>query len=258
MRYLPMSFDTKDKTVLVIGGESEALDRIKRLLESEFQIYVIANNFIEELIKLAHDNSERISIKKGEIDENFVFFGYDYLIIATHNYNLNSSLEIRAQKSKIPYERCDLVSNSNLLMNKSIEKEGLCIGITTNGLNPTITNIVYEDIEKLLNRYSSEKFSILNSIRKELIKRNDQNIDTKLRNLFNQDINSLNEHLSNLENSEIRTEEVSKLKLELDRQIQEVMAELEKRVSEDKNKISTKDITTISEEENNNKKEDVY
>lgn len=233
MRYLPMSYDTKNKNVLIVGGGTIALDRLKRLLESEFKIYIIADNFINEIIELSDENSERISIKKGKINKDFVFFGYDYLVIATHDFELNQALEIRAEKSKIPFERCDLVSNSNLLMNKALNKEGLTIGITTNGINPTITDIVYDDICKLLSKYSSEKISILNDIRKELVIRNDQNIDEKIRAIYQSDVDTLKKYLNNLESLEVRTEIVKGLRKELDAQIKEVMEELEKRTNKE-------------------------
>ena len=200
MRYLPMSFDTQNKTVLVIGGGLMAYDRIKRLLDSEFKIYVISEDFIEEIFKLSDEHSERVLLKKGTIDKNFVFFGYDYLIIATHSFDLNYALEKRAEKSKIPYERCDIISNSTLLMNKTLSKEGLTVGITTNGINPTITEIVYEDILKLLDGYNGEKILILNKIRKELVKRNALNIDKTIRELYDSEKITLNNYLEDLKN----------------------------------------------------------
>lgn len=246
MRYLPMSFDTKNKTVLVVGGGYIALERIERLLDSEFKIYVIASEFIEEIFKLSDKYSERILLKKSTIDSDFVFFGYDYLIIATHNFDLNHSLEERAKKSSIPYERCDIVSSSTLLMNKVISKEGLTVGITTNGINPTITDIVFEDISKLLATYNEEKILILNKIRRELVKKNALNIDDKIRKLYFEEKIKLDTYLDQLEESykeDIQTtkKEEEKITEELNEKINEIKEEFNKTEEIKDNKENKKD-----------------
>ena len=243
MRYLPMSFDTQNKTVLIIGGETVALDRIRRLLESEFKIYVIWKDFIEEIMALSHKYPERLKLKKGVVTKDFVFFGYNYLIIATNDIPLNQALEERALKSNIPYERCDVISLSDLLMNRVISKEGLTIGITTNGVNPTITDIVYEDIYNLLANYNEEKILILNKIRRELIKKNALNIDATIRELYETEKINLDSYLKNLEdeekdkdnmnkdeerNSEIINEKINEIK-------NEINTEAEKDVNDIKN-----------------------
>lgn len=222
MRYLPMSFDTRDKTALIIGGDFTALDRIKRLLESEFKIYVIAKDFIEEIINISTENSDRVFLKQGKLDENFVFFGYDYLIIATHDFELNDALEERAKRSNILYERCDFISSSDLLMNKVISKEGLTVGITTNGVNPTVTDIVYEDIAELLKKYNEEKILILNKIRRELVKRNALNVDEKIRELYDKEKITLDTYLNRLEHDEVRKQEIEEIKKELDAKINDI------------------------------------
>lgn len=251
MRYLPMSFDTQDKTVLVIGGGLMAYDRIKALLDSKFKIYIISEDFIDEIIKLSDTHSERVFLKKGTIDENFVFFNYDYLIIATHSFDLNYALEKRAEKSKIPYERCDIISNSTLLMNKVLSKDDLTIGITTNGVNPTITDIVYEDILKLLDGYNEEKIQILNKIRKELVKRNALNIDKTIRELYNSEKITLNTYLENLK-SDLKDRE---------KKAEEIFEDFNKEEAKKENKKDdkSKDTKKNSQEktkESKNKKED--
>lgn len=227
MRYLPMSFDTKNKTALIIGGDHIALSKIKDLLQSEFKIYVISEQFIDEIIKLSNANSERIFLKQGRIDGSFVFFGYDYLVIATHNFDLNQALEERAKKSNIPYQRCDVLSSSNLLMNKVISKEGLTIGISTNGLNPAISEIVYDDINNLLSDYNEEKILILNEIRRQLIRRNALNIDDTIKDLYYQEKFTINKYLDKLENDEQYNKEVKEIKEELNSKIKDIKKDYE-------------------------------
>ncbi|MFR1324237.1 MAG: hypothetical protein ACLSBL_03985, partial [Ezakiella massiliensis] len=89
MRYIPVSLDTKDKNILVLGGGVLVLESIKKLLLTEANaIYIIASEILPEITKLEEENPERIKIKVMDIDENFRFFGYDFVIIGTYNLNL--------------------------------------------------------------------------------------------------------------------------------------------------------------------------
>lgn len=198
MRYLPVNYDTKNKNVLILGGGLLALSKIKELLNTEFKIYVIADSFVDEIKKLAQTNSDRLFTKEEKLTENFIFFAYDYLLIATNNFELNAAFEKRAQKSKILYERCDITSESTMLLNKVIEKDGLTVGISSSKLNPTITGILYEDISAMLEKYSSEKIKILNKIRTELIRKNSPNTDEIIRELYDKEKLTLDTYLKNL------------------------------------------------------------
>lgn len=102
MRYYPISIDTKNKKVLVIGGGRGAYTKIKGLLKSEFSIYCLSMEFTESLLKLAEENKDRIYLKEVEIDGDFRFFAYDYLILATDDLALNRQLTKRAKLSSVP------------------------------------------------------------------------------------------------------------------------------------------------------------
>ncbi|SHH55770.1 precorrin-2 dehydrogenase / sirohydrochlorin ferrochelatase [Anaerosphaera aminiphila DSM 21120] len=198
MRYLPVSFDTRNKNVLVLGGGLLSLSKIKVLLKTEFNIYVISDTFVDEIYELEKEYADKLFLKEESLDGNFIFFAYDYVLIATNDFVLNNALEKRAQKSNILYERCDVFSNSTMLMNRILEKGGLAIGITTDKLNPTISDIIYEDIEKLFETYDEEKIKILNRIRAELVRKNSPDIDNIIRELYATEKINLNTYLNNL------------------------------------------------------------
>ncbi|RVU54804.1 NAD(P)-dependent oxidoreductase [Anaerosphaera multitolerans] len=208
MRYLPVSFDTRNKNVLVLGGGLLSLSRIKILLKTEFKVYVISDTFVDEIYELQKEYTDKLFIKEENLNSDFIFFAYDYVLIATNDFMLNNSLEKRAQKSNILYERCDILSNSTLLMNRILEKGGLAIGITTDKLNPTISDIIYEDIEKLFNTYDAEKIQLLNKIRTELVRKNSPNIDGIMRKLYDTKEINLETYLNNLKSMHSYVEEM--------------------------------------------------
>lgn len=188
MRYLPISLDTRDKNILVLGGGYMAYSAIKILAKTEATIYVIAENINDDIKKLADNYEEkRFKLKEQELTENFIFMGYDYLIIATENFEINQAMEKRAIDKKMIYQRCDILSSSTINLNKVLEYGSITVGINNSKINPTITDKVYRDIETLLDSYSLDKLNTLNLIRSELIRKNSQDIDNIIEKLLTED-----------------------------------------------------------------------
>lgn len=206
MRYLPINIDTKEKSILIIGGGNVAYRKCKKLLDTEFKIYIIAMAFKDKLLELADKNPDRIFIKQEEINDSFVFFGYDYLIIATNDFEINSAMEKRAQRSKVPYVRCDNRSDSTFIMSRVVTRGDIVVSISCEGNNPTVTEIIGEDISKALEKYDPEKIRVLNDIRTELVRKNTPNIDTIIRDLFFKETISLNKYLEEIDSYEENSE----------------------------------------------------
>lgn len=158
MRYLPVSLDTRDKNILVLGGGYMAYSAIKTLAKTEATIYVIADIINDDIKKLADNYEEgRFKLKEEELTENFVFMGYDYVIIATENFQINQAMEKRAIDRKMIYQRCDILSSSTIVLSKVLEHGSISVGVSNSKLNPVVTDKVYSEIEKLLDTYSLDK-----------------------------------------------------------------------------------------------------
>lgn len=206
MRYLPMSYDTRDKNVLVLGGGLLALSRIEKLIDTEFKIYVIASSLVDEIKKLSEKYPEKILVKEMELTEDFKFFSYDYVLIATNDFNLNSAFEQRCKGSNIAFERVDIISDSELLMTEVVEKNNVKIALDTYKLNPSLIDIIKDDIDEFLNKYSKEKFEILDDIRRELVRKNASDIDKIIKDLYFNEKISLTTYLEDLKNDKIKEE----------------------------------------------------
>lgn len=199
MRYLPISYDTKDKNLLILGGGLLALSKIKQMLNTKFKIYVIAESFVNEISNLQEQHPEQLFLKEMKIDNNFVFFAYDFLLIATTNFELNNAIEERALKTGILYERCDVISSSSVLLNELVSKEDIIIGISNEKLNPTIVEIIKDDLTKLLDTYNMDKIKILNKIRTELVRKNASNVDETIKKLFVEEKIKAEDYLNTLQ-----------------------------------------------------------
>lgn len=204
MRYFPISIDTREKKILVIGGGKVAFRKIQSLLSSELEFYIIAEEFNQDLLNLSKEHPDRIHLNALSIDEGFVFYGYDLLLLATNNPSLNQSLEERARSRGILCLRCDKSQESSFILNKVIDKGSLVASISTGGKNPTITKIVAKDIEGLLDQYDPKKIEILNQIREALVKKNKENIPQIIQSLWDEETIRLNDYLEDVDEIKIR------------------------------------------------------
>lgn len=198
MRYLPVSIDTKGKNFLVIGAGDTAYNNVLRLMDSDGKIYIIGEEIIPELKELQIDNPDRIFIKEQRINKSFVFFAYDYVIIATDDLELNDMLELRARKSGISYMRCDGEYGSTFLIGEYVTNGDITVALYNELNNPPVEQKIADDLQELIDSYNMDKFKILSEIRKTLLRRNSPNVDSVIRELYDREKLSVDMYLRDL------------------------------------------------------------
>lgn len=198
MRYLPVSIDTKGKNFLVIGAGDTAYEKVLRLMDSDGKIYIIGEEIIPELKELQIDNPDRIFIKEQRINKSFVFFAYDYVIIATDDLELNDVLELRARKSGISYMRCDGEYGSTFLIGDYVTNGDITVALYNELNNPPVEQKIADDLQELIDSYNMDKFKILSEIRKTLLRRNSPNVDAVIRELYDREKLSVDMYLRDL------------------------------------------------------------
>ena len=231
MRYIPVSLDTKDKNVLVLGGGVLVLESIKKLLLTEVNaIYIIAPEILPEISKLEEENPERIKIKVMDIDENFRFFGYDILIIGTYNLNLNNALENRALNSNLAYQRLDIKSESSFIIDDFYNVGDISLSVSRTSSLPEIEEEFSKDLKDLVSDYNEDKINLLKQIRTNLIRKNAKDIEKTIEKLYKDDTVNLREYL----NSNIEEPEEIKEEKDLNKETAEKNLELETKDDLDK------------------------
>lgn len=198
MRYLPVSIDTKGKNFLVIGAGDIAYEKVLRLMDSDGKIYIIGEDIVPELKELQIDNPDRIFIKEQRINKSFVFFAYDYVIIATDDLELNDTLELRARKSGISYMRCDGEYGSTFLIGNYVTNGDITVALYNELNNPPVEQKIADDLQELIDSYNMDKFKILSEIRKTLLRRNSPNVDAVIRELYDREKLSVDMYLRDL------------------------------------------------------------
>lgn len=224
MRYIPVSLDTKDKNVLVLGGGVLVLETIKKLLLTEVHaIYIIASEILPDITKLEEENPERIKIKIMDIDENFRFFGYDMVIIGTYNLNLNNALENRALNSNLAYQRLDIKSESSFIIDDFYNVGDISLSVSRTSSLPEIEEEFSKDLKDLVSDYNEDKINLLKQIRTNLIRKNAKDIEKTIAKLYKDDTVNLREYL----NSDIEEQEEIKEEKDLNKETIEKNLELE-------------------------------
>lgn len=231
MRYIPVSLDTKDKNVLVLGGGVLVLETIKKLLLTEVHaIYIIASEILPDITKLEEENPERIKIKVMDIDENFRFFGYDMVIIGTYNLNLNNALENRALNSNLAYQRLDIKSESSFIIDDFYNVGDISLSVSRTSSLPEIEEEFSKDLKDLVSDYNEDKINLLKQIRTNLIRKNAKDIEKTIAKLYKDDTVNLREYL----NSDIEEQEEIKEEKDLNKETSEKNLELETKDDIDK------------------------
>lgn len=231
MRYIPVSLDTKDKNVLVLGGGVLVLETIKKLLLTEVHaIYIIASEILPDITKLEEENPERIKIKIMDIDENFRFFGYDMIIIGTYNLNLNNALENRALNSNLAYQRLDIKSESSFIIDDFYNVGDISLSVSRTSSLPEIEEEFSKDLKDLVSDYNEDKINLLKQIRTNLIRKNAKDIEKTIEKLYKDDTVNLREYL----NSNIEEPEEIKEEKDLNKETVEKNLELETKDDLDK------------------------
>ena len=231
MRFFPISVDTQDKNILVLGGGDLATHKIETLLSTEFKIYCISDDFTQRLLELVEEYPDRLLLKGRTLTEDFVFFGYDYCVIATDDAKLNEILADRAEKSKIMFYRADNIGRSEFLFNDVVEHFGLAVSMLSDGLSKDVRSQIMTDIENVLFKYDIEKLTLLNQIRNQLVLKNFPNIKEELEMLSKKNVAMLKSYLETLERShpdmvkEFKKKEQAKAEKDDDTEIESEPAE---------------------------------
>ncbi|MEL5721314.1 MAG: bifunctional precorrin-2 dehydrogenase/sirohydrochlorin ferrochelatase [Treponemataceae bacterium] len=176
MRYFPISIDTKNKRVAVLGGGKIAGRKIKTLLNSELCFDVYAEEFDSSVQKEYENYTDRIVLIQCHIDENFEFENYDFCLLATNDKKLNHYLSIKAKTGGLLVLDTSNLENCDFTLNKLVLKNAIAIGVSTNGKSPTVAKLVGKEIENLVDKYNDEELEKIFETRKTLKEKNCKNI----------------------------------------------------------------------------------
>ncbi len=186
---IPLNVNLNNKKCLIIGAGNSAFRKIKKLLEYNANVKVIAdeikNKEIERLI-----NKKKISFKnkKYEVNDTENFF---LVVAATDNKELNNKIAEELDKKNI------LVNNISGLCNCSfpaiLRRGDLQIAVSSDGASPLFSGKLRDKIGEIIPLYYNKVIELLKKYREKALKEIDDEIirriffDEIVNNIINQD-----------------------------------------------------------------------
>lgn len=169
LRYFPLNFDSRDKQVLIVGGGPAAAAKLRSLLRGEFSFYVVAEEFSVPMQEAIAGNLRRIDYLEQKIDLDLDFGQADLLVLATNDPDLQEGLAAKAEKDGLWYLRADDAEKSAIQLSKIIEQNALILTLRSRRPNPSLSQILAEDLSEFLEQYDEKKILLLADLRQALV-----------------------------------------------------------------------------------------
>lgn len=198
MKFFPVCINTENKNILIAGGGNVAYRKIKSLLKSELKITAYSIEFSKDLIELKKKNPDRINLIEKKIDEKTDISPFDFLLIATDDKSVNELLAKKAKDSKVFFVNSTDPDLTDFHLIKIIEKNNVVVGISSQGKNPTLSEITGDLISEALDKIDPQKIEMLNEIREILKKNRNKNIKEIIAKLYCEDNDKILSYLEEI------------------------------------------------------------
>jgi precorrin-2 dehydrogenase / sirohydrochlorin ferrochelatase len=141
------------KTIIVVGGGTEAYRKTGSFVDSGATIWVISKEFSDGIQRLA--NTKKIALVKTEIKNAQTFVGNlnpkpDLLFAVTNNSVLNLELIKAAKKFDCMVYSVDNPALSDFIIPAVAHIGEVKVAISTSGKSPAMARLLRERIEKLV------------------------------------------------------------------------------------------------------------
>lgn len=185
MAYFPFMIEICDKSCLVVGGGTVALNKVKKLLGFGVHIKVVSRHICEELCVLEREqekkrsdgaeNSQGISeieLIKREYQDCDVE-GMDFVIAATDDEDLNRHISELCRQRSILVNVVDVKDACSFIFPAMIQKQDLLIAVSSGGQSPAATAYVKEKIAHNIPDYYGDMVETLGNCRNYIL----ENVD---------------------------------------------------------------------------------
>lgn len=155
--------------VLIVGGGFVGLEKISSILSNSpnASVKLVAPEIKEEIVELAAKFPNSVSLAYKPFDPSDLE-NIDIVIAGTSLKDLNQRIWREAKARKIITNVADTPDLCDFYMCSVVKKGNLKIGISSNGLSPTLTKRLREVLEEVLPEEIDTLLQNLNEIRDSL------------------------------------------------------------------------------------------
>ncbi len=145
--YFPIFLKLQDRPCLVVGGGEVAVRKIRQLLASGAQVFVVAPEFESSIIKL--NESGKINLLQQTYDESCLQ-DMELVIAATNDVSLNKSISQQAKLNKIFVNVVDSPESCTFIMPSIIDRSPVMVAVSTGGASPILARLLRARLETLI------------------------------------------------------------------------------------------------------------
>lgn len=161
MRYLPIHFDLRGKTVLVYGGEGAAQAKLRTLLKTDANLVVVASDPGDEIIRWAEQGRLTIEADADMIDATLIY-------AATEDEDENLRLATQARALNIPVNAADQPLGCDFITPAIVDRSPVAVSIGTEGTSPGLARALKSDLESRLPSTLGSTAKTIKTLRDEL------------------------------------------------------------------------------------------
>lgn len=168
MACFPLMIEVKGKTGLVIGGGKVALHKIKVLLPFGIRLYVVSEQFCDELLEIAEENREQLLLFERKFcKEDIICSDVElcFVIAATDDAKLQNYVSDICSEKKIPVNVVDVKEKSSFYFPAIAKQSELVVAVSTGGNSPVAAGYIKEHISKNLPDYYGKLVDLLGKYR---------------------------------------------------------------------------------------------
>ncbi|MEK3810660.1 precorrin-2 dehydrogenase [Bacillus sp. FSL R7-0685] len=143
---LPLHISLEKKKVVIAGGGSIALRRLKTVISEGADITLVSPDVEPEIKQMAEER--RIKWEKRTIEKEDYLNAF-FIIAATDNAAVNKEIA----QSASPFQLVNCVSDAelgNIYMPKIVKRGHVTVSVSTSGASPKHTKELAENVDKLI------------------------------------------------------------------------------------------------------------
>ena len=147
MQYLPIHFDTRGASILIVGGGPAAEAKLRTLLKTEAVLRVVADEISPEITRWAEQG------KLEHVARDFTskdFDGVSLVYAATEDDTLNGEIADMAAAQQIPANAADYKDACRFITPALVDRAPVTISIGTAGTSPALARALKADLETRL------------------------------------------------------------------------------------------------------------
>ena len=147
MRYFPVYMDLDSATVLVVGGDEQAAQKIRLLTKTNVEIHVVASELIQELCDW--EKQGRIKVFHRKFEDKDVL-GFRMVYAATEDLQLATKVHKAAIKENIPVNVVDQPDLCTFITPAIVDRDPVTVAIGTEGAAPILAREIKAKLESWL------------------------------------------------------------------------------------------------------------